>query len=161
MPHVKSRLLSLLIAGLFIVWAAGAAQASAMTVTAAVKAQDRIVKDSAAYRSLKHISANTPAEARRLVTAFRALQRKVEHAATVVSRASAVGTRQKLGQRDWVEGVRDLARGIGQLDVALEDIIHGRNAAGRSELLRAKRTLAIANAVGTRGKRLLRIPAND
>jgi hypothetical protein len=161
MPHVRLRLLSLLIAGLFVVWAAGAAQAGAMTVTAAVKSQDRIVKDSAAYRSLKHIDANTPAAARRLVTAFRALQLRVEHAATVVSRASASGARQKLGQRDWVDGVRDLARGIGQLDVALEDIIHGRNAAGKAELLRAKRTLAVANALGTRGKRLLGIPANE
>jgi len=151
----------MLIAGLFIVCAAGAAQASAMTVTAAVKAQDRIVKNSAAYRSLTHFSANTPAAARRLVTEFKALQLRVEHAATVVSRASAIGARQKLGQRDWVDGVRDLARGIGQFDVALEDIIHGRNAAGKSELLRAKRTLAVANALGTKGKRLLRIPANE
>jgi hypothetical protein len=161
MSHARSRLLALLIAGAFVVLATGAAQAGATTVTAAVKAQDRIVKNSVAYRSLKHFSANTPAAARRLVTEFKALQLRVEHAANVVSRASASGVRQKLGQREWVDGVRDLARGIGQLDVALEDIIHGRNATGRSELLRAKRTLAVANAVGTRGKRLLRIPAND
>jgi hypothetical protein len=141
--------------------AAGAAQASATPVVAAVKSQDRIVKNSAAYKSLKHVTANTPAEARKLIAEFKALQSKVEHAATVVSQASASGATQKQGQKDWVTGVRDLARGIGQFDTGLQDVIDHKTATGKAELKKATRTLATANTVGDRGDKLLGIPASD
>lgn len=161
MRHVRMRLTSLLVIGVCVGSAAGAAQASASTVVSAVKTQDRIVKSSAAYRGLKHVRADTPAAARRLIAEFRVLQRKVDHAATVVSHATASGTRQRIGKRDWVTGVRDLGRGIGQLDRGLTDVINGRTTTGKALVKKAARTLAIANAIGTRGKRLLGIPANE
>lgn len=161
MPHIRIRVVSLLVAGLCVVCAAGVAQASATTVVSAVKAQDKIVKDSAAYKSLKHVTANTPAAAHKLIAEFKVLQSKVEHAATVVSRASASGAKQEQGQKDWVTGVRDLARGIGQFDTGLQDVIDHKTAAGKAELTKATHTLATANTVGDKGKKLLGIPAGD
>ena len=153
------RLISLL--ALLLGCTAVAAQASGTTVIAAVKAQDKVVKSSAAYRGLKHIKANTPAEARKLVTEFKALQGKVEHAATAVSRASASGPRQKQGQEDWVQGVRELARGLGQLDTGLQDVVNGKTAAAKAALTKAERTLSAANARGSKGDKLLGLPTND
>jgi cell division protein ZapA (FtsZ GTPase activity inhibitor) len=157
----RERLAALIVAAVCMGCAAGAAQASATTVVAAVKTQDRIVKSSAAYRGLKHVTADTPQQARKLIVEFKALQRRLEHAATVVSRATATDARQRRGKADWVTGVRDLGRGIGQLDSGLTDVIKGRTAAGKALLKRANRTLAAANAIGTRGKRLLGIPAGE
>lgn len=161
MPRVRVRLVALLAVGVLTAAAAGAAQASATPVVTAIKSQDRVIRHSAAYRSLKHIRTSTAAEARKLIREFEALQPKVEHAATVVSHAAAVGARQRRGKRDWVTGARELARGIGQLDAGLLDVEHGRASAGKAILLRADRTLGMANLIGDRGDRLLGLPTTD
>ncbi len=161
MRGIKVRLTALIVLGVCAGCAAGPAAASATTVVAAVKTQDKIVKRSAAYNGLKHLTVDTPAQARRMIVEFKALQRTVGHAATVVSRASATGARQQRGKKDWVTGVRDLGRGIGQLDTGLRDIVDHRTTAGKAMVKRSARTLAVATAIVTKGKRLLRIPAGE
>jgi hypothetical protein len=155
------RLLSMLVAGALVSGVAGAAQASTASVTTAVKSQDRVVKHSVAYRSLKNIDrVRTRSQARVLIRRDARLQLLLRHAATVVSRATVSDARQRTGRRDWVIGVRDLARGVGQLDGGFRQLLDGRSLAARRDLLRAKHTLRVADAIGTRGDRLLGIPPN-
>lgn len=158
---LRIRAISLLMAVALAVTAAGAAQAGTMPVTAAAKAQDRIIKHSAGYRSLRRIvDVRTRAQARIWIAKDAKLQHLLDHAATVVSHSSASSSRQRAGRRDWVIGVRSLARGIGQLDTGFRRMLQGRPAAARIHLARARRAMAVADAVGTRADRLLRIPRN-
>jgi hypothetical protein len=158
MPHIRNRVLAVCAASLLVGAGAGAAQASGTTAKAAVKVQDRTIQSSAAYKSLKHIKINTPAQARKLIAEFKVLQRRIDHAATVVAAASSSDAKQKQGQRDWVRGVRDLGRGIGQLDRGLQLVIHNKEAAGKRELAKADKTVAAATRIGTRGDKLLGLP---
>lgn len=86
-----------------------------------------------------------------LIPKYKALQLKLEHAATVVSQASAEGSKQKQGQKDRVGGVRELAQGIGLLDTALKDAVDGKAAAAKTELVKAQKALNDGNALGTEG----------
>src|SRR5579884_2043634 len=109
MSQVRMRLLSMLVAGALVSGIAAAAQANTASVTTAVKSQDRIVKHSLAYRSLKNIDrVRTRRQARVLIRRDARLQLLLRHAATVVCRATASDARQRTGRHDWVIGVRDL-----------------------------------------------------
>jgi len=159
MPQFKTRAVSVIAACVVAGGAAGAAQA-ATSVTAAIKAQDKAVKNSAAFKSLKHVSAGTPAQAKALIPKYKALQVKLDHAATVVSKASATGAKQKQGQKDWVDGVRELAQGIGMLDAALADAVKGNKAAAKSALTKAQKELVAGNNLGAKGDKLLGLPTS-
>ena len=132
-----------------------------MSVRAAIKAQDHAVKQSPAFKRLKHFKANTPAQAMNLIPDFRALDKKLDLAATVVSKATASTAKEKVGQRDWVAGVRGLVRGISQLVVGLKDVEHGNKSAAKAEALIAQKTLNQANALGVKGDRALGLPTSD
>jgi hypothetical protein len=136
------------------------AAASGMTVTQAIKAQDKIVRSNPEYKSLKHIKANTVAQAKALIPKLDSLKRSVDHAATAVSSASATSS-QKAGQRDWVKGGRLLADGLGGLAAGLNDVVHGKTSAAKSALARAQRNLDAADAIGEKGDRLLGLPTSD
>jgi len=161
MPHFKARAVSVIAVCLLAGATAGAAQAATPSVTTAIKAQDKAIKDSAVFKSLKHIKVNTPAQAKALIPKYQALQLKLQHAATVVSKASATGSEQRQGQKDWVGGVRELAHGVGLLDVALKDAVDGNKTAAKTELIKAEKALTAANALGTKGDRLLGLPTKD
>lgn len=161
MPQMKTRVVSVITACLLAGGAAGAAQAATPSVTTAIKAQDKAVKDSPVFQSLKHVKITTPAQAKALIPKYKALQLKLEHAATVVSRASANGSVQRQGQSDWVGGVRELSRGIGLFDTALTDAVNGKLAAARMELVKAEKALKAGDAMGTEGDKLLGLPTSD
>lgn len=161
MPQLRTRAVSVITACLLAGGMAGAAQAATPSVTAAIKAQDKAVKNSAVFRSLKHIKITTPAQAKVAIPKYKALQLKLEHAATVVSAASAKGATQKQGQKDWVEGVREVAHGIGLLDTALTDAVDGKDAAAKAEAIKAQKALNAGDVVGTEGDKLLGLSPSD
>jgi hypothetical protein len=138
------------------------AGASTMTVTQAIKAQDKIVSRNAEYKSLKHnnVKANTIAQAKALIPKLDSLKTAVARAATAVSHASATSS-QKAGKSDWVKGVRLLATGLGDVASELRDIVHGKTTAAKRALTQAQHNLNAANTIGERGDRLLRLPTSD
>jgi hypothetical protein len=161
MPQFKRCAVSAITACVLAGGGAGVAQAATPNVTTAIKAQDKAVKNSAVFKSLKHVKVSTPAQAKALIPKYKALQLKLDHAATVVSKAAATGAQQKQGQKDWVGGVRDLAQGIGFLDVALKDAIDGNGSAAKTELAKAQKALSAGDALGTKGDELLGLPTDD
>jgi hypothetical protein len=160
MGRSRTGLVSVIVACSLAGAAAGTAEAGAMSVKTAIKAQDKVVKSSPAFQSLKQIKVNTAAQVTVLIRKDRALEKKLNHAAAVVSAASATGSRQKQGQKDWVNGVRDIAQGLGTLNVALEDAIHGRATAAKTAELKAENKVEAGDALGTRGDKLLGISPN-
>jgi len=161
MSHLKSRVVSLGVSVAVAAGASGIAQAKTTNVVQAIKTQDKVIKHSHAYKELQHFDATTKTQARTLLKSFSALRRKADHAATVVAAASTSSAQQKQGQRDWVDGVREVARGIGQFDTGIRDLIAGNKAAAKRELRKAERTVKAGNAIGTKGDRLLHLPTSD
>jgi len=160
MRQLRTGLVSVFTACLLALAVTGIAQASAVSVKAAVKAQDKALKSSSALNSLKHIKATTPAQIKVVVGKDKALETKLNHAATVVSQASATGATQKQGQKDWVDSVRDISKGFGQLNIALEDAIHDKAAAAKKAEAKAENTVAAGDALGAKANKLLGISPN-
>jgi hypothetical protein len=162
MSHVKSRVVSL---GLSVAVAAaatgGVAQANSTNVVTAIKSQDKVIKRSPAYKELQHFDVKTKTQARTLLKSFSALQREADHAASVVAAASTSSARQKSGQRDWVNGMREGARGIGQFETGIKDLLAGKKTDAKQEVVRAEKTLKAGNALGSKGDKLLGLPTRD
>jgi dihydroxyacetone kinase-like predicted kinase len=138
-----------------------AAQAAATSVTTAIRSQDKAVRHNPAVKALAHFHANSPAQARKLIPEFEAASKAVNHAATVVSRASTSSAMQRAGQKDWVDGARELAHGFEQLTVALRDVERGDKTAAKREAVTAIKTIKAGDTLGTKGDRLLDLPSND
>lgn len=137
--------------------AAGGAQASSENVVPVIKQQARAIKSAAASENLKHIKIKTPAQARRDEPKFATLATKLDAAATAVSKASTNSASQRTGKRDWVTGVRGIARGFRQFDKVLGDIARGDKSAAKSEALTAETTLLDASKRLVKADKLLKI----
>ncbi len=153
--------LSLMSIALAFCGLAATAGAAGMSVTAAVKAQDHAINHSAAVKKLKHLHVTTPAQAKKVIPDLQALDRKLDHAGRIVAKATATTPKQKVGQKEWVAGVRELARGFSQLTVALKDIEHGNKIAAKAQALTAARTIVKAEALGVKADRALGLPTTD
>ena len=162
MPQLKSRVISL---GLSVAVVAGVtggvAQARSTNVVSAIKTQDKLIRRSPAYKDLQHFDVKTKGQAKTLLKSFPALEREADHAATVVAAASTDSVRQRRGQRDWVAGMREGARGIGQFDTAIKDVLAGRKATAKREAIKAEKTIKAGNALGSKGDKLLGLPTSD
>ena len=134
---------------------------AASSVTAAIKSQDTAVRHNPAVRALAHFQANTSAQAQKLIPEFQAATKAFDHAATVVSHASASSAQQTAGQKDWVGGVRELARGFTQLSTALRDVVSGDRTAAQREAVTALKTVKAGERLGVKGDRLLGLPSSD
>jgi hypothetical protein len=161
MPQLKFRVVSIGLAVAVAASASGVAQATSTNVVTAIKAQDRVIKRSPAYKDLQRVDVKTKAQARTLLRSFSALRREADQAATVVAAASTSNARQKQGQRDWVHGAREFANGLGEFDAGFRDLAAGKTADAKRELLKAERTLKAGNALGSRGDKLLGLPTSD
>jgi hypothetical protein len=137
--------------------AAGGAQATTDNVVPTIRHEMRTLKQAAASENLKHIKIRTRAQARRDEPKFRVLATALDRAATTVSRSSTDSTTQLRGKRDWVTGVRGIARSYRQFDVTLGDLVHGHKASARREALRAEGTSLRANRMLIRANRLLKL----
>ncbi len=137
------------------------AQASSMSVAAAIKAQDKAIKRSPAYQQLRHFDAKTPAQAKALISKFAALETTVKHAATAVSGASATTSTQKQAQSEWVKGAREEATGIGQLETGVKDLVAGKNSTAKTEVAKAVKTIKAGDVLGAEADKLLGLPSSD
>jgi len=117
------------------------ANAGQPSVAAAVRAQNRSIKTTAALHKLKHIKVTNASSARKVIRPLRTLKRKFDHAATVVSHASATTSAQRTGRREWCAGVRRIAHGYAQMITALADVEHGHKSAAKQEVLTAVKTV--------------------
>ena len=161
MSGVRWRMGMVAVTGVLCCGVPTAASAARVSVTSAIHAQDKAVKNSPAFKKLEHTTVNTPAQAKKVIPELTAAAKKLDQAATAVSKATATTTKQRAGQKDWVTGVRDLSHGFSQLVTALKDVEHGNQAAGKKEALAAQRSLNKGNTVGSKGDRLLGLPTSD
>lgn len=137
------------------------AGAAGMSVTAAIHAQDKAVKNSPAFKKLEHLNVKTPAAAKKAIPELKAAAKKLDKAATAVSDATATTAKQRAGQKDWVAGVRDLSHGLSQLGTALKDIEQGNQAGAKKAVLASQASMKKGNAIGSKGDRLLGLPTSD
>lgn len=153
------RLTTSIVAGAAVLaTSAGVAQASAPRVQTAIRAQDKRVLESRAVRKILATGQVTRAELPKIIVEFGSLQRKLDHAAFVVSRSSAPTARDRIGRTEWVAGKRIAARAIGDYIVAFKDVEHGHRAAARTEGVRAAKLIIAADRLIIRADRTLRLP---
>ena len=79
----------------------------------------------------------------------------LNHAASVVSQASATTSTQKEGQKDWVAGVRGTSTAVGQIITAVQDLARGDKADALVTIHKAEKTEAAAAKLGEKGDKLL------
>ncbi len=139
--------------------AAGGAQARTENVVPTIRHEMRTMKRAVASENLKNVKVKTRAQARRAEPKFRALANTMDRAATVVARSSTSSSMQRRGKRDWVLGVRGVARSYRQFDVSLNDLVHGHRAAAKREVLRAEGGALRASRMLVRADRLLKLRA--
>ncbi len=140
---------------------AGGAQAGAANVVQVIEAQDKIIKADPALAALANFEkVKTAAAARKLIPQIRSFVVKVEHAATVVSQASATSA-QKLGQTDWVAGARDEATGERDFALGLTESLKGEQTAALATFAKVKAPVAAGDVLAQRARKLLKIPAGQ
>ena len=140
---------------------AASASAVTLTVTQAIEAQDKTIHASAAYKSLQDFKIKTAAEAKLAIPKYVALQKLLANAATAVSTAAATTATQKTGRKEWVTGVRTLARGIGFLVTELNDAVHGNKTATKAAAQKAITYIDAGNATGDKADALLGLAKGD
>jgi hypothetical protein len=156
------RLGKMLVAGVVVLSGfAASSEAASVSVTAAIKGQDQAVRHSPVLKKITHFRLTTPAQTKKLVVDLQTLDGRLDHAATVVSEATALTAKQKLGQKEWVGGVRELANGFSQFAVELKDIERGDKTAAKQEAIIAKKTIQQGDALGMKGDRALGLPTSD
>ena len=134
--------------------------AAGVPVTTAIRAQDRALKSSSVLAQIKNSGGQGAAAAKKLIPEFRALATKFDHAASVVSSASAMGS-QKTAQGDWVRGVRLEATGVDQFATAFQDLVRGDKPGARAALVKGEKTLRSAELIRVKGDKLLGLPSGD
>src|SRR5579871_332324 len=137
------------------------AQASSKGLVQAIKAQDRVVANSPAYRQLQHFDANTPAQAKALIPKFAALESKIRHAASAVSAASTTTSTQQRAQSDWVTGARQEATGIGEFETGFKDLIAGRKATAKAEVTKGAENIKAGDVLSAKADKLLGLAPGD
>src|SRR5579875_406226 len=114
-----------------------AAHAATMPVKPAIERQSRAVTNSRAERRLQTAAsrARNASAARKLVDPLEALERRLNEAATTVSRSRATTASGRTARGDWVRGVRGDARAIGQIVIAFRDLERNDKSGARRELV--------------------------
>ena len=157
---IRRTLMTLTAAAVTLGLSGGVATASGQTVIQAIHAQDKIVHSNPGYRSLQNFSIRTVAQAKAAIPKLIAVEKLLTHAADAVQSASATPA-QKAGQKDWVAGVRGVAKATGMLVVALQDVEQGKSSAANTEALAAVKIIRASNTLGIRGDKLLHLPTSD
>jgi hypothetical protein len=137
------------------------AAASGMSVTAAIQAQDKAIKDSSTYQDVQHFHATTTAQAKALIPKFAQLKTTLEHGASVVAGASTTSSTQKQGQKDWVDGVREVAGGVGAFETGIKDLVAGNKDSAKAAVLKAEKLIKAGNLLSGKGDKLLGLPTKD
>ena len=139
----------------------GTAQADQPNVVTAIKAQDKIMKQSPALKKINNLNGTSKAQARKLVADLGKLEKLSEHAVSVVAKASTSDAKQRQGKQDWLKGTREQNRGLLQLRTALKSAIAGNKTAFKGEYTKALKTLISGAQLSAKGDKLLGLPTND
>jgi uncharacterized protein (UPF0210 family) len=135
----------------------GVAAARGLTVTQAVRAQDKLVRDSPGYKTLQDFRTITTAtQAEQAIPGLNALEKLLAHAANTIANASA-GASQKTGQKDCVSGVRLFNNAVGMFVIALTDSAQGKSSAAKTEATKAFKLIRSGNMIGIKGEKLLHL----
>lgn len=139
-----------------------AAYAGTTSVAAAIKAQDKIVKDNPAYKAVQDFQADGKAQDRALIAKLAKVEGSLTHAVTVVSGASPTSSAQKQGQQDWVAGTRRDISGVSDLKTGFSDLLVGKSKATiKAELTKGVKALKAGNLEEAKGDNLLGLPTTD
>ena len=141
---------------------AGTAQASAPSVVAVIKQQDRIVRQVPGWKILqKDLDAKTASAARLVVPVIGPIVKASAHEVAVVGKASTSSTQQQQGKSEWLKGDREVNHALLHYRTALRDLIAGKTAAFKSADVEAQNLLARGVTASYKGDRLLHISVND
>lgn len=150
---------TLSLATLAVVLGAVAVQATAsdMSVKAAIKAQDRAIKQTPQLKRLLNgtVRSSQISEAIKLCRAF---ESKLDDAAAAVAKTHASTADGAAGKKDWVTGVRGLAHGFSQFTAALKDQQQGNKPAAKTKARAALKTISTAEALGLKADHELKLP---
>lgn len=158
MSLMKRCTLSLAVAVATLAPTAAMAQASTPSVQKAIRSQDKAVLESAAVKKILTTGQVSKAQLPKIITLFGALERKLSHAATVVSKASAPTAADKTGQTDWVTAKRMAAKAIGMYVVAFKDVEHNHKAAANTEGKKAIKLIIAADKLILKADKALKLP---
>jgi hypothetical protein len=134
-----------------------AAQAGGTTVEAALKAQQKVVFASPAFKFLQaHPNVNTPAQAKALISKSATIIRLMEQAATVVGNASASTPTQKQARHQIVTGLLGEANGFQTEENGLKELVTGHKAQAEEMIKKGQKALRAAGMLEQSGVKLLR-----
>ncbi len=139
---------------------AGSAQASSQNVVQVIEAQDKILQSDPAIAAAKNFEkVKTVAAAKKLIPEVNGLVVKLDHAATLVSQASATSS-QKVGQTEWVTAAHDEATGEHDLVLGLSQLIKGEQS-GVATLKKVTAPIEKGDALAVKARKLLGIPVGS
>jgi hypothetical protein len=161
MPNLRSAAVSLGAVLVMIAGSAGVAHATTTNVVTAIKAQDKILKNSQGLKDLNHLKVSSPAQIKKFVPDLTKLKNADAHAVTVVSTSSTTSPRQRQGKADWIKGSKEQIRGLLKVRSAFEDLLAGRKTAFKSDYVKGIKELEAGAHLGSRGDKLLGLPSAD
>ena len=131
------------------------ASAPADPVVAAIKSQDQALKATSKIQVLAKKKIANATEAKQAEPVVHGVIAKLNHAADVVAQAQAPTSQDKRGQKEWVTAIHHLAKGFGEYDVALKDLIAGNKSGAQAEAVTFEKTIIAAGKLGMKADKLL------
>jgi hypothetical protein len=141
---------------------ASSAQAGSTNVVTAIKTQDAIIKRAPGFKELSgKFKPKTKAQAEKFVADLVKLEKVSAHAVDVVAASSTTSAKQREGKQLWVRGSREENRGILEFHTALQDLIDHKTAEFKTDYVKAAKALVAGAKLGSKGDKLLGLPASD
>lgn len=136
---------------------AALAQATGTSVQAAVRGQDKAIAANPTIR--KVLKGGAPKSLPQAIKLFTTLERKLGHAAVVVSQATATTAQDKTGQTDWVAAARLEAKAFSQVVTEFKDLERHDKAAAKREAQVARKTYIATSKLTAKADAELGLPA--
>jgi hypothetical protein len=130
-------------------------------VRAAVRVENAHVKLSPQIRRVLATSKVANGAILSVVQGAAALETRLGHAATAVTKTVAESPIIEQGRRDWLTGARQLENGLGSLVIALRDAERGLDTRARAAFHAAVRNIDAAESLMRHADRELRVPVSS
>ena len=127
-------------------------------VRAAVRAQNAHIVLSPQIRQVLATSKVDNPAIPGVIQAAEALEARLGHAETAVTKTVAVSPSISRGRRDWLAGARQLGKGLARFVTALGDAEHGLSAQARAAFHSAVAMIDAAESLMRHADRELRVP---
>ncbi len=135
--------------------AAGAAQASDLSVRAAIENSGKQIKENGELQQALTQIKDNPKTIAKLQKGLKEFETVLTKVVTTVEAQEASTTAGKEGEEDWTGGVRKVIAGFKDLGVTLSDLKADHKAAAKSELKKAGVLVKEGTAMAKQGKTLL------